>query len=86
MENTPKHSCNENRSGDQSPIAITNIMEKDFVNLTEKETQAVKVAVHVRPLIASEKLQECKECITIKAGEPQVSKICCYSSSSSFVK
>ena len=50
-----------------------NIMEKEFVNSMEKETQAVKVAVHVRPLIANEKIQDCKECITIKAGEPQVS-------------
>ena len=49
-------------------------MEKEFVNSMEKETQAVKVAVHVRPLIANEKIQDCKECITIKAGEPQVSQ------------
>jgi hypothetical protein len=42
----------------------------------EKEaatTQAVQVAVNIRPLIAMERVQGCKDCITIVPGEPQVS-------------
>eukprot|EP00250_Pteridium_aquilinum_P009656 c18833_g1_i1 orf=575-3943(-) len=35
-------------------------------------TQAVKVAVHVRPLITNERLQGCKDCVTIVRGQPQV--------------
>ncbi|KAH8934010.1 hypothetical protein BDL97_18G061300 [Sphagnum fallax] len=41
----------------------------------EKEaatTQAVQVAVNIRPLIAMERVQGCKDCITIVPGEPQV--------------
>ena len=34
--------------------------------------QAVKVAVHIRPLIGAELLQGCKDCISIVYGEPQV--------------
>jgi len=43
----------------------------------EKEaatTQAVQVAVNIRPLIAMERVQGCKDCITIVPGEPQVSR------------
>ncbi|CAJ2640958.1 unnamed protein product [Trifolium pratense] len=36
------------------------------------EDCCVKVAVHVRPLIADEKLQGCKDCVTVVAGKPQV--------------
>ncbi|XP_027354701.1 kinesin-like protein KIN-4A [Abrus precatorius] len=36
------------------------------------EDCCVKVAVHVRPLIADEKLQGCKDCVTVFAGKPQV--------------
>ncbi|KHN45180.1 Chromosome-associated kinesin KIF4 [Glycine soja] len=36
------------------------------------EDCCVKVAVHVRPLIADEKLQGCKDCVTIVSGKPQV--------------
>ncbi|MCO5595992.1 hypothetical protein L7F22_050044 [Adiantum nelumboides] len=43
-------------------------VEKDGATLT----QAVKVAVHVRPLIAVERLQGCKDCVSITPGEPQV--------------
>eukprot|EP00252_Welwitschia_mirabilis_P016493 TRINITY_DN3636_c0_g2_i1.p1 TRINITY_DN3636_c0_g2~~TRINITY_DN3636_c0_g2_i1.p1 ORF type:complete len:1127 (+),score=289.52 TRINITY_DN3636_c0_g2_i1:329-3709(+) len=35
-------------------------------------SQSVKVAVHIRPLIASERLQGCKDCITVVSGKPQV--------------
>ncbi|CAL5204694.1 unnamed protein product [Lathyrus oleraceus] len=36
------------------------------------ENCCVKVAVHVRPLIADEKLQGCKDCVTVVSGKPQV--------------
>lgn len=35
-------------------------------------SQCVKVAVHIRPLISSERLQGCKDCITVIPGKPQV--------------
>ncbi|CAJ1973418.1 unnamed protein product [Sphenostylis stenocarpa] len=35
------------------------------------EDCCVKVAVHVRPLIADEKLQGCKDCVTVVSGKPQ---------------
>ncbi|KHG25844.1 Chromosome-associated kinesin KIF4A [Gossypium arboreum] len=36
------------------------------------EDCCVKVAVHVRPLIGDEKLQGCKDCVTVTSGKPQV--------------
>ncbi|KAJ7966586.1 Kinesin-like protein [Quillaja saponaria] len=36
------------------------------------ENCCVKVAVHVRPLIGDEKLQGCKDCVTVVPGKPQV--------------
>ncbi|OIW09457.1 hypothetical protein TanjilG_22731 [Lupinus angustifolius] len=36
------------------------------------EPCSVKVAVHVRPLISEEKLQGCKDCVTVVSGKPQV--------------
>ncbi|KAL2318511.1 hypothetical protein Fmac_032387 [Flemingia macrophylla] len=36
------------------------------------EDCCVKVAVHVRPLINEEKLQGCKDCVTVVPGKPQV--------------
>lgn len=36
------------------------------------EDCCVKVAVHVRPLIGDEKLQGCKDCVTVVQGKPQV--------------
>ncbi|KAI4337005.1 hypothetical protein L6164_015467 [Bauhinia variegata] len=36
------------------------------------EDCCVKVAVHVRPLISDEKLQGCKDCVTVIPGKPQV--------------
>ncbi|KAL0325532.1 UNVERIFIED_CONTAM: Kinesin-like protein KIN-4A [Sesamum radiatum] len=36
------------------------------------EDCCVKVAVHVRPLLGDEKIQGCKDCVTIVAGKPQV--------------
>ncbi|CAM6029514.1 unnamed protein product [Sphagnum balticum] len=42
---------------------------------SEKEattTQAVQVAVNIRPLIAMERVQGCSDCIAIVPGEPQV--------------
>ncbi|XP_065880372.1 kinesin-like protein KIN-4A [Euphorbia lathyris] len=36
------------------------------------EDCCVKVAVHVRPLIADERVQGCKDCVTVAQGKPQV--------------
>lgn len=36
------------------------------------EDCCVKVAVHIRPLIGEEKLQGCKDCVTVVPGKPQV--------------
>ncbi|WOL13564.1 kinesin-like protein KIN-4A [Canna indica] len=36
------------------------------------ENCCVKVAVHIRPLIGDERLQGCKECVTVVPGKPQV--------------
>ncbi|VAI30726.1 kinesin-like protein KIN-4A isoform X1 [Triticum dicoccoides] len=36
------------------------------------EDCCVKVAVHARPLIGDEKLQGCKDCVTVVPGKPQV--------------
>ncbi|KAG8654782.1 kinesin-like protein KIN-4A isoform X2 [Manihot esculenta] len=36
------------------------------------EDCCVKVAVHVRPLIADERAQGCKDCVTVVSGKPQV--------------
>jgi hypothetical protein len=36
------------------------------------ENCSVKVAVHIRPLIADERLHGCKECVTVTPGKPQV--------------
>eukprot|EP01018_Ginkgo_biloba_P022483 Gb_12260 [translate_table: standard] len=34
--------------------------------------QSVKVAVHIRPLIGHERMQGCKDCITVVPGQPQI--------------
>ncbi|KAJ9670656.1 hypothetical protein PVL29_026915 [Vitis rotundifolia] len=36
------------------------------------ENCSVKVAVHIRPLIGDERLQGCKDCVTVVRGKPQV--------------
>ncbi|KAG6747682.1 hypothetical protein POTOM_047572 [Populus tomentosa] len=36
------------------------------------EDCCVKVAVHIRPLIADERAQGCKDCVTVVSGKPQV--------------
>lgn len=42
-------------------------------SLAGKElTQAVQVALNIRPLIALERAQGCKDCISVVPGEPQV--------------
>ena len=46
---------------------------EDDVSLDESETtQAVQVALNIRPLIPLERVQGCKECIAVVPGEPQV--------------
>ena len=39
------------------------------------EDCCVKVAVHIRPLIADERAQGCKDCVTVVSGKPQVRTI-----------
>ncbi|KAL3840427.1 hypothetical protein ACJIZ3_025018 [Penstemon smallii] len=41
-------------------------------NNSSGEDCCVKVAVHIRPLIGDEKLQGCKDCVTLVPGKPQV--------------
>jgi hypothetical protein len=36
------------------------------------EDCCVKVAVQIRPLIPDEKLQGCKDCVSVPPGQPQV--------------
>ncbi|KAJ7517209.1 hypothetical protein O6H91_21G014700 [Diphasiastrum complanatum] len=57
-------------NGNGDPVvAVT----EDSLLLLEKETtHAVQVALHIRPLIPLERLQGCKDCITVVPGEPQV--------------
>lgn len=43
-----------------------------FFVMEAGEDCCVKVAVHVRPLINDEKLQGCKDCVTVVSGKPQV--------------
>ncbi|PWA70014.1 Kinesin, motor domain-containing protein [Artemisia annua] len=47
-------------------------METTSVPTTLAEDCCVKVAVHIRPLIGDEKLQSCKDCVTVVHGKPQV--------------
>jgi kinesin family protein 4/21/27 len=37
------------------------------------EICSVKVALHIRPLIADERLQGCKDCVSVVPRLPQVS-------------
>jgi kinesin family protein 4/21/27 len=39
------------------------------------ENCCVKVALHIRPLIADERAQGCKDCVTVVSGKPQVRTI-----------
>ncbi|KAG0626408.1 hypothetical protein M758_2G123600 [Ceratodon purpureus] len=45
--------------------------EESIVDESEA-TQAVQVALNIRPLIALERVQGCRDCITVVPGEPQV--------------
>uniref|UniRef100_A0A803NQP0 Kinesin-like protein n=1 Tax=Cannabis sativa TaxID=3483 RepID=A0A803NQP0_CANSA len=40
--------------------------------MESSENCSVKVAVHVRPLIGDERIQGCKECVSVTPGKPQV--------------
>ena len=51
---------------------MTKSTAKDDGKIPEKDSQSVKVAVHIRPLIPEETLQGCKDCVAIPPGEPQV--------------
>ncbi|KZV54561.1 hypothetical protein F511_01359 [Dorcoceras hygrometricum] len=41
-------------------------------NSSGGEDCCVKVAVHIRPLLGDERLQGCKDCVTVAPGKPQV--------------
>ena len=57
----------ENGSGDESePFEEESILDES------EATQAVQVALHIRPLIPLERVQGCRDCITVVPGEPQV--------------
>ncbi|KAG8049426.1 hypothetical protein GUJ93_ZPchr0009g2240 [Zizania palustris] len=42
------------------------------MTMEHNEVCCVNVVVHVRPLIGDEKLQGCKDCVTVVSGKPQV--------------
>ena len=44
---------------------------------SSNDKECVKVAVNVRPLITSELLNGCTDCITVVPGEPQVRNRAC---------
>lgn len=44
----------------------------DIDSMEASENCSVKVALHIRPLIGDERLQGCKECVTVTPGKPQV--------------
>lgn len=46
--------------------------EEDSVLDESEATQAVQVALNIRPLIALEQVQGCKDCIAVVPDEPQV--------------
>ncbi|CAK7347505.1 unnamed protein product [Dovyalis caffra] len=39
------------------------------------EDCCVKVSVHIRPLIADERAQGCKDCVTVVSGKPQCAAV-----------
>jgi len=49
----------------------------DGKNGSSNDKECVKVAVNVRPLITSELLNGCTDCITVVPGEPQVRNRAC---------
>ncbi|CAL9002262.1 unnamed protein product [Prunus brigantina] len=49
----------------ENDLIVTNSMEAS-------ENCCVKVALHIRPLIDDERLQGCKECVTVTPGKPQI--------------
>ena len=60
----------ENGGGYESSEAA---FEESCSVVSESEaTQAVQVALNIRPLIALERVQGCRDCVTVVPGEPQV--------------
>lgn len=51
-------------------------------SMDKEATQAVQVALNVRPLITQERIQGCKDCILVVPREPQVCSIATSSSDS----
>jgi hypothetical protein len=50
-------------------------MTSDLMNMGVADSEAVCVAVHVRPLIAQEFEQGCRPCLEVTPGTPQASLI-----------
>lgn len=53
------------------PPAAVNVVAVSSPSGEDKDC-CVKVAVHIRPLIGDERLQGCKDCVTVVPGKPQV--------------
>jgi hypothetical protein len=64
MERSDSHDSASTLEGDNN--AMEKSMDKEAV------TQAVQVALNIRPLIAQERSQGCKDCIRVVPREPQV--------------
>ncbi|KAL3684384.1 hypothetical protein R1sor_002406 [Riccia sorocarpa] len=56
-------------SADGAPSDVSSV---NGGNAEKDATLAVKVALNIRPLIGLERIQGCKDCITVVPGEPQV--------------
>ncbi|KAJ8763243.1 hypothetical protein K2173_026144 [Erythroxylum novogranatense] len=55
-----------------SPASTATVPVSPSSHNGSTEDCCVKVAVHVRPLIADERAQGCKDCVTVVQGKPQV--------------
>lgn len=53
-------------------VEVCSVFRLFAVMVEAGEDCCVKVAVHVRPLIGEEKVQGCKDCVSVVAGKPQV--------------
>lgn len=51
---------------------VSEAFEEDMTLSENEATQAVQVALNIRPLIPLERVQGCQECIAVVPGEPQV--------------
>ncbi|KAL8141125.1 hypothetical protein V2J09_007146 [Rumex salicifolius] len=59
-------------SAHSSAVAAAATASEFIIECGGGEDCCVKVAVHVRPLIGDEKLQGCKDCVSVVPGKPQI--------------